>query len=152
MNRAQQNTHEERGGTGGARSGTGSGPNGEPTSVLIRRLVSNIGALLGVYAQLGRDEGVLVAKGFMIGLGLLGAAAVVAVTIPGLVVVAAIVLLSLVVQLWAAALIVLGATVLVTGILVVLGLRRLRWRRLATVGQKIREDLSWLRNELLGKQ
>ena len=151
MNRARETAQEERGSAAGPRPGAGSGANGEPTSVLIRRLVSNIGALFRVYAQLTRDEGVTVAKGFMIGFGLLGAAAVIAVTIPGLVVVAAIVLLSLVVQLWAAALIVLAATVLLTGILVALGLRRLQVRRLATIGQKIREDMRWLQNELLGK-
>lgn len=152
MSESQKTTQEGRGRAGGEWAGSGSGPDGEPTPVLIRRLLSNIGALLRAYAQLTRDESKVAARGFMVGLALLGAAALVAVSIPVLVLIAAIVLLSLVVQLWAAALIVLGASVLLTGILVALGLRRLQFRRLAAVGQKIREDLRWLQDELLGKR
>jgi putative superfamily III holin-X len=150
MRQDQQDVQDERGRAGGA--GAGSGPDGEPTWVLIRRLVSNIGALLRAYAQLTRDEGVATVREFMGGLALLGAAALVAVSIPGLVLIAAIVLLSLVVQLWAAALIVLGASVLIAGVLVLLGLRRLRFARLAAIGQKIREDVRWLQDELRGKR
>ncbi len=148
--RQDQHTHrEEPRRTGG--TGAGPGRDGEPTPVLIRRLLANIGALLRTYAQLTRDEGVATARQFLVGLALLGAAALVAVSIPGLALIAAVVLLSLAVPLWAAALIVLGAAVLVAGVLGILGLRRLRFARLAAVGRKIREDVQWLQNELRGK-
>jgi hypothetical protein len=151
MSEGRGTAREERGRTGGTPFGAESSPDGEPTPVLIRRLLTNIGALLRAYAHLARDEGVATVRQFLVGLALLGVAALVAVSIPALVLTAAIVLLSLVVQLWAAALIVLGASVLLTGILVGLGLRRLRLTRLAGIGQKIREDLRWLETELRGR-
>jgi Putative Actinobacterial Holin-X, holin superfamily III len=153
MFRNQGVAQEERGRPGerGGRPGAGSGPDREPTSVLIRRLVSNIGALLRAYAQLTRDEGIATGRQFAVGVALIAAAVLVAISIPGLALMAAVVLLSLVLPLWAAVLITLGAAILLTGLLVGLGLRRVRARRLTAIGQKIREDLRWLQTELRGK-
>ena len=153
MFRDQGVAQEERGRPGerGGRPGAGSGPDREPTSVLFRRLVSNIGALLRAYAQLTRDEGIATGRQLAVGVALIGAAVLVAISIPGLALMAAVVLLSLVLPPWAAVLITLGAAILLTGLLVGLGLRRVRVRRLTAIGQKIREDLRWLQTELRGK-
>jgi len=101
------------------------------------------------YMVLSRRELSVAARQVMWGLMLCAAAAVAAVYAAGLALLTLVLALSGVLKPWAAALIALGLTVLAMILLLFLGLRWLRLRRLGALLRAVREDLRWLRTDIL---
>jgi Flp pilus assembly protein TadB len=116
---------------------------------VLRRLAANIAALLQTYAILAGQETRATVRDVATGVLFLAAAALLGGFALALTVVAAVLLLSLVLQPWEAALIVLAVAGLVMVLLIELGLGRLRRRRLQRVVEAFKEDLRWLRRALL---
>lgn len=117
----------------------------EPTGELVRRLLTDLAALVRLYGReireyiqrLGRDvaiAAIMYAAALALGLFALGVA------VAALILVADIWLPS-----WAAALLVLGAIVAAIGLLVLLATRRIR-RRQAGWASRVAEEVRWLRS------
>ena len=122
----------------------------EPTGELVRRLIEDLAALARLYGReirdyvrgLGRDmamAAIMFAVALSLGFFALG------VMIAVLILVADIWLPA-----WAAALLVLGIMVAAIGVLVWLGIRRLRWRQ-AVWSARMAEEVRWLRSLFQGK-
>ncbi len=140
----------------------------ETVLTILRRLLSNIAALLRIHVLLsGREARALareiarsaafsgrearaLAKEIARSAAFIGIAALISLYVIGLLLTAAVLALSLVMKPWAAALAVFGATVLVMGLLFFIGASRLRARirRLGAGVQTIKEDLRRLWAEL----
>ena len=121
----------------------------EPTPTILRRLAGNIAALLQTYALLAGAEARASVRDFLGGILFLAAAALLGALALGMAVVTAVLLLSLVLQPWEAAAAVFASTGIAMVLCTVIGLGRLRRRRLRRVVEAFREDLRWLRRQLL---
>lgn len=88
-----------------------------------------------------------------VALGLLGAAVLLLFWVLGLLIFCIVTVLSIWLELWAAALIVLGVFVLVMGILIWLGVRRLRLveNPVDSVKRHVDDHLDWWQNSLLAQ-
>ncbi|MDR7463130.1 MAG: phage holin family protein [Armatimonadota bacterium] len=121
----------------------------ESTSAILRRLAGNVAALLQTYALLTGAEARASIRDVMSGLLLRAVAGLLAVVALGLAVVTAVLLLSLVLQPWEAAAVVFASSGMVMVLCAGIGLARLRRRRLRKVVDAFKEDLRWLRRQLL---
>jgi hypothetical protein len=121
----------------------------DSTPAILRRLLANIAALFQTYAALAGQEARATARDVVVGILFLGAAALLGILALTLVVVTAVLLLALVLRPWEAAAVVFALTGLVMVLFIELGIGRFRRRRLQQVGRAFREDLRWLRRELL---
>ncbi len=117
---------------------------------MAARLLGNALRMAQAYMVLIRRELGVASREILWELMLCAAAAVAAVYAAGLVLLTLVLAMSGVLKPWAAALIALGLTVLAMILLLFLGLRWLRLRRLGTLVRAVREDLRWLRTALLG--
>ncbi len=123
----------------------------DPTPTILRRLATNIVALLQTYALLAGVEARATVRDFVTGLLFLAVSALLAVLALTMIVVTAVLLLSLVLQPWEAAAVIFALTGIVMVLLIEIGIGRLRRRRLQKVIDTFKEDLRWLRRKLLEK-
>ena len=123
----------------------------DPTPTILRRLATNIVALLQTYTLLAGVEARATVRDFVTGLLFLAVSALLAVLALAMIVVTAVLLLSLVLQPWEAAAVVFALTGIVMVLFIEIGIGRLRRRRLQKVIDVFKEDLRWLRRELLEK-
>ncbi len=123
----------------------------DSTPTILRRVASNVIALLQAYALLGGVEARATVRDFTTGLLFLASAALLAILALTMIVVTAVLLLAVVLQPWEAAAVVFALTGLVMVIFIEIGTRRLRRRRWQNVVDAFKEDLRWLRRELLEK-
>ena len=123
----------------------------DPTPTILRRLATNIVALLQTYTLLAGVEARAAVRDFVTGLLFLAVSALLAVLALTMVVATAVLLLSLVLQPWEAAAVVFALTGIVMVLFIEIGIGRLRRRRLQKVIDVFKEDLRWLRRELLEK-
>lgn len=121
----------------------------ESTSTILRRLAGNVAALLQTYTLLAGAEARASARDVLSGILFLAAAALLGVLALGLAVVTAVLLLSLVLQPWEAAAVAFASSGIVMVLCVGIGLGRLRRRRLRKLVDAFKEDLRWLRRQLL---
>lgn len=121
----------------------------EPATSLLRRLAGNVVAMLETYAGLAGQEAKATVRDLAVGAALLGAAAILGALVLAMLVVTLVLVLSTVVASWLAALVVLGATLLLMALALAIGLGRFRRRRLSKLAAALREDLRWLRSTLL---
>lgn len=126
-------------------------PPGESMPTVLRRLAGNVGALLQTYAVLAGQETRATARDLATGLLLLAAAVFLGVLASTMVVVTLVLLLSLVLRPWEAAAVVFALTGLVMVLCIELGIRRVRRKRLLTMFAAFKEDVRWLRGELVKK-
>ncbi|MBI3976130.1 MAG: phage holin family protein [Armatimonadetes bacterium] len=122
---------------------------GEPIPTILRRLLSNVAALLQIYAVQAGEEARATVRDVVIGVMLLGVAAVLGVLVLAMMVVTAVLALAAVLAPWQAAVIVLDVTALLMALAAAIGLGRLRRRRLGILAAAFKEDLRWLRSTLL---
>lgn len=122
----------------------------EATPVILRRLASNIAAMLQTYALLAGQETRATVRDITTGVLFLGVAAVLGVLVLAMTVVVAVLALSVVLPPWLAAAVVLDLTAIIMVLLLLIARWRLRGRRLRKLAQALKEDLAWLRTELLG--
>jgi formate hydrogenlyase subunit 3/multisubunit Na+/H+ antiporter MnhD subunit len=123
-------------------------PSAESTGDLIRRLLADVAALLATYGReiqahlegLGRD---VAAAALMV-----GAALILGIFALGVAVAALILVVSIWLPEWLAALIVLGVLIASIGVLILLGTRRVRRRR-ALWRARVAEEMRWLRSLFL---
>jgi membrane protein DedA with SNARE-associated domain len=117
---------------------------------VLRRLLSNIAALLRVHVLLSGREARALAREIARSAVFIGVAAVISIYMIGLLLAAAVLALSLVMKPWVAALAVFGATALAMLLLFFIGAWRLRARirRLGEGIQTLKEDLRRLWAEL----
>lgn len=110
---------------------------------LLEVLKAELAALQEDFSRSGRRLG--------LALGLLGGAAVLLFWLVGLLLFTLIVVLSIWLPLWAAALILLGLFAIVTGILAWLGVRRLREieNPVDNIRRRVDDHLDWWQNSLL---
>ncbi len=123
----------------------------DPTPTILRRLATNIVALLQTYALLAGVEARATVRDFVTGLLFLAVSALLAVLALTMIVVTAVLLLSLVLEPWEAAAVVFALTGIMMVLFIEIGIGRLRRRRLQKVIDAFKEDLRWLRRELLEK-
>ena len=123
----------------------------DPTPTILRRLATNIVALLQTYALLAGVEARAAVRDFVTGLLFLAVSALLAVLALAMIVATAVLLLSLVLQPWEAAAVVFALTGIVMVLFIEIGIGRLCRRRLQKVIDVFKEDLRWLRRELLEK-
>lgn len=121
----------------------------ESTRTILRRLAGNVAAMLETYAGLAGQEARATVRDIAVGAALLGAAAVLGMLVLAMLVVTLVLVLATVMAPWLAALVVLGATVLLMALAVAIGLGRFRRRRLSKLVTAFREDVRWLRSTLL---
>lgn len=122
---------------------------GEPIPTILRRLLSNIAALLQIYTVQAGQEARATVRDVVTGLVLLGVAALLGVLVLAMMVVTAVLALAAVLAPWQAAVIVLDVTALLMALAAAVGLARLRRRRLGRLAAAFKEDLRWLRRTLL---
>ncbi len=125
-------------------------PVAEPSGAILARLLSNIASLLRIHALLSGQEARAVAREIVRGLAFIGVAVLISIYMVGLLVATAVLALSLVMRPWAAALTVLGATVVAMALLFFIGVQRVRARvhRLGNLIRAFKEDVRWLGSEL----
>jgi uncharacterized membrane protein YqjE len=123
----------------------------DSTPTILRRLATNIVALLQTYALLAGGEARSTVRDFVTGVLFLAAAALLALLALAMTVVTAVLLLSVVLQPWEAAAVVFALTGIVMVLCIEIGIVRLRRRRLQQVIDAFKEDLRWLRRELREK-
>lgn len=122
----------------------------EPTGELVRRLLTDVAALVQLYGReiraylrgLGRDVAVaaiMYAAALALALFALGVAAA-----------ALILVADIWLPVWVAALVVLGVMVAAIGLLVLLATRKIR-RRQARWSARVAEEVRWLRSLFQGK-
>lgn len=117
----------------------------EPTGEIVRRLLADLTALLRLYGRaidthargMARDVGVAAA--------MVGAAAVLGLFAIGLGLASLVLIVSLWVPAWAAALLVLVVVAATMAALVLAGVRRVRRRRAAWAA-RVEEEIRWLRS------
>lgn len=125
-------------------------PATESIRTVVRRLASNIAAMLQTYALLAGQETRATVRDIATGVLFLGVAAVLGVLVLAMTVVVAVLALSVVLPPWLAAAVVLDLTAIIMVLLLLIARWRLRGRRLRKLAQALKEDLAWLRTELLG--
>jgi hypothetical protein len=106
--------------------------------------------MLQTYALLAGQETRATVRDIATGLLFLGVAAVLGVLVLAMTVVVAVLALSVVLPPWLAAAVVLDLTAIIMVLLLLIARWRLRGRRLRKLAQALKEDLAWLRTELLG--
>lgn len=121
----------------------------ESTTTILRRLAGNVAAMLETYAGLAGQEARATVRDIAVGAALLGVAAVLGMLVLAMLVVTLVLVLATVMAPWLAALVVLGATVLLMALAAAIGLGRFRRRRLSKLVTAFREDVRWLRSTLL---
>jgi len=121
----------------------------ESAAAIARRLLMNIGGLAQAYADLAREEARGTLRGIVRSLVCFGLAAVLGVYAVGLVLLTVVLLLSLALPSWLAALITFAGAVLAISVLVAIGVRGLKLRRVSAVAAQMRSDIRWLRDEIL---
>jgi Putative Actinobacterial Holin-X, holin superfamily III len=122
----------------------------EGPATIVRRLIGNIAALVQLYTLASGREARALGRSIALTAILIGAAALIGVYAVGLLLAAAVLALSLVMKPWAAALVVLALAVLMITLLLVIGVRRLlgRIRRLRGVITAFVGEVRWLWTEL----
>jgi hypothetical protein len=117
----------------------------EPTGDILRRLLTDIAALIGLYGRAMREHVRGTARDVGLAAAMIGAATVLGVFALGLAVAAVVLVAAIWLPAWLAALIVLACIVLTMAVLVVAGLRRVRRRRSAWAS-RVEEEIRWLRS------
>jgi ABC-type multidrug transport system fused ATPase/permease subunit len=117
----------------------------EPTGELLRRLASDVAALLHLYGRALQDHTRGLARDVAVAAALIGAALVLGVFALGLVVAILVLVVAVWLPAWAAALVVLGAIAVLSAALVFIGVRRVRQRRAAWTA-RVAEEVRWLRS------
>lgn len=125
-------------------------PATESIRAIVQRLASNIAAMLQTYALLAGQETRATVRDIATGVLFLGVAAVLGVLVLTMTVVVAVLALSVVLPPWLAAAVVLDLTAIIMVLLLLIARWRLRRLRLRKLAQALKEDLAWLRTELLG--
>lgn len=121
------------------------GPTPEPTREVLRRLASDVAALLRLYGRALQDHSRGLARDVAVAAGLIGAALILGVFALGLIVATLVLVLAVWMPAWAAALLVLGVTLSISVAIVVVGIRRVRRRRAAWAA-RVAEEVRWLRS------
>ncbi len=124
-------------------------PTAEPVSTVLRRLASNIAAMLQTYGGLAGQEARATVRDFAVGAAFLGAAAILGILALAMLVVTLVLALATVMAPWLAAVVVLGVIALLMVLAVPIGLGRFRGRRLGKLANAFMKDLQWLRRTLL---
>lgn len=122
----------------------------EPTGELVRRLIADLAALVRLYGREIRDYVRGLGRDVVMAAIVLAAAASLAFFALGVVIAVLILVADIWLPGWAAALFVLGIMVAAIGVLVWLGMRRLR-RRQAVWSARMAEEVRWLRSLFQGK-
>jgi peptidoglycan/LPS O-acetylase OafA/YrhL len=117
----------------------------EPTGEILRRLLADIAALIGLYGRAMREHFRGTAKDVGLAAAMIGAAAVLGVFALGLAVATVVLVAAIWLPPWLAALVVLGGVVLTMAALVLAGIRRVRRRR-SVWASKVEEEIRWLRS------
>jgi len=121
----------------------------ETTPTVLRRLMAHIVELFQTYATLAGQETRATGRDLARGVLLLGAALLLGALALVMAVVMAVLLLTLVLRPWEAAAVVFALTGLAMVLCIELGIGRFRRQRLQKVVEAFREDMRWLRSELL---
>ncbi|HLW46694.1 MAG TPA: phage holin family protein [bacterium] len=123
----------------------------DTTGTILRRLLSNLGLMAQAYVEAGARDLRLAVRDVIMATVMLGTVMMLGLYLIGLVVTAAVLAVALVLPGWAAALIVFGAVTLMTGLLVIITVAKLRrlFGRMRTTMQSAKEDLRWFRTRIL---
>ncbi|MGH2375597.1 MAG: phage holin family protein [Candidatus Methylomirabilaceae bacterium] len=122
----------------------------EPTGELVRRLIADLAALVRLYGREIRDYVRGLGRDVVMAAIVFAVAASLAFFALGVVIAVLILVADIWLPGWAAALFVLGIMVAAIGVLVWLGMRRLR-RRQAVWSARMAEEVRWLRSLFQGK-
>ncbi len=122
---------------------TSGAPASEATSELIRRLIADLAAMVAMYGRVIQDHvrgmGRDIAKAAL----MIGAALILGIFALGVAVAALILVVAIWLPGWLAALVVLGVMLAAMGLLVFIGIRRVRRRRAAWAA-RVEEEMQWL--------
>jgi Putative Actinobacterial Holin-X, holin superfamily III len=123
----------------------------DSTGSILRRLLSNLGLMVQAYTQSAARDLRLAVRDVIVAVVMLGTVMMLSLYLIGLLVTAAVLAVALVLPGWAAVLIVFGVAALMTAILVMIAVARLRrlFVRLRTTIQSAREDVQWFRTRIL---
>jgi ABC-type multidrug transport system fused ATPase/permease subunit len=121
------------------------GESREPAGDLIRRLIADLAALIALYGRAMQEHvrgmGRAVARAAL----MIGAALILGVFALGVAVTTLILVVAMWLPAWLAALVVLGVMLAIIGVLVLIGVRRVRQRR-AAWAVRVAEEMRWLRS------
>lgn len=122
----------------------------EPTGELVRRLIEDVAALTRLYSREIRDYVRALGRDVAMAAIMLAAALSLGFFALGVMISVFILVADIWLPAWAAALLVLGIMVAAIGVLVWLGVHRLR-RRQAVLSARMAEEVRWLRSLFQGK-
>lgn len=122
-----------------------SGPAREPMADLMRRLASDVAALVQIYGRDLRNHVGGMGRDLAVAAVLVGGALVLGVFALGLAVATVVLILSVWMPGWLAGLVVMGAVVTSIGVLMLVAARRVRRRRAAWAA-RVSEEVRWLRS------
>jgi xanthine/uracil permease len=117
----------------------------EPIGEILRRLAADVAALVRLYGRALQGHAAAMARDAALAAAMIGAAAVLGVFALGLMVALLVLVLSIWLPPWLAALLILLGVVLAMAVLVLLGIRRVR-RRSAAWAARVEEEVRWLRS------
>ncbi len=121
------------------------GPSREATGELVHRLIVDLVALIAVYGRALQDHARGLGRDVATAALMIGAAVLLGIFALGVLVAALILVMSILLPAWLAALVVLGSMLVAMGVLIWIGLRRVRRRRAAWAAQ-VAEEMQWLRS------
>jgi hypothetical protein len=135
----------------GWRRGGGGTAEADTTATIVRRLLSNFGLMIQTYLQAGVRDLRLAVRDIVMSAVALGIMMMLGFYLIGLILTAAVLAIALVLPGWAAALVVFGAVLLVTGLLAMATIARIRrvFGRIRTTLQSAKEDVRWFRTRIL---
>lgn len=122
----------------------------EPTGELVRRLIADVAALIQLYGRAIRDHVRGLGRDVAVAAIMIGAALALGIFAIGVAVATIVLVLAIWLPGWLAALVVLGVMLAVMGLLVLIGMRRVR-RRQAAWSERVAEEARWLRSLFQGK-
>lgn len=147
---SRERLHDAEIGNGRRRAGEGTAE-ADTTGTIVRRLLSSLGLMVQTYLQAGARDVRLAVRDTIMAVVVLGIMIILGLYLIGLILTVAVLAIALVLPGWAAALIVFGAVVLVTGVLAIIMVVRLRrvFGRIRTTLQSAKEDVRWFRTRIL---
>lgn len=121
------------------------GPSREATGELVHRLIADLAALIALYGRALQDHARGLGRDVATAALMIGAALILGIFALGVLVATLILVMSILLPAWLAALIVLGVMLAAIGTLAWVGLRRVRRRR-AVWAARVAEEMRWLRS------
>lgn len=123
----------------------------EPATTILARLLGNLRTMAQVYGLVAARDLRLAVRDTILAVVLFSTVLMFGLYLVGLAIAASVLALALIMPAWAATLVVLGGSTLVTGLMVLLMvvlMRRIAGR-MRTIMQALKEDARWLRTRIL---